>query len=195
VTAAYHSDTRARFIDIAGKRFGRWTVLKIWPARQHNAVGIYWLCRCECGTEHPVRVHSLFFGRIKSCGCSRPLPWKHGLSGTRAYARWKSMKQRCSNPNHAAYSYYGGRGIGFCERCSKPENYCRDTGNAPAGKSLDRIDVNGNYEPENVRWATAAEQNRNRRPYKRKRHSTLAELQQYADSLARAASAFARGGP
>ena len=92
-------------------------------------------------------------------------------------------------PNNKCYRYYGALGITPCTRWLTFENYYADTGDAPPGKSLDRIDVNGNYEPGNCRWATVSEQARNRRPFKRKRwRSAVAELQQYADSLARVAT-------
>jgi hypothetical protein len=109
---------------------------------------------------------------------------------TSAYSRWVSMLQRCFNPNHKDYRYYGGRGITVCERWLDFVNFLADMGEPPPGLSLDRINVNGDYEPGNCRWATASEQVRNRRPPKRKRRrSSLAEIQAYAASLARAASA------
>ena len=173
-------------IDIIGKRFGHLRVLAIWPARSRKIQRtIYWLCRCDCGVELPVRGHSLSFGRTRSCGCLPPRT--HGMAGSRIYWIWASMRQRCSNPNHVAYPNYGGRGISVCERWRWFQNFYADMGDPPPGKSLNRIDNNGNYAPGNCEWATATEQARNRRP-NRKRCSTLAELQRYADSLAQAAT-------
>ena len=93
----------------------------------------------------------------------------HGLSHTRAYHCWRGMKVRCSNPRYDWYEYYGGRGIAVCERWLIFENFYADMGDPPPGMSLDRIDVDGNYEPGNCRWATAAEQVANRRPRQKRR--------------------------
>jgi hypothetical protein len=98
------------------------------------------------------------------------------------------MLRRCRNPNSAAYSWYGERGIAVCVPWQIFENFYADMGDPPLGLSLDRIDNDGNYEPANCRWATPVEQTRNRRPRKQKRRrSSLAELHAYAASLARAA--------
>jgi hypothetical protein len=100
------------------------------------------------------------------------------------------MLQRCFNPHNRSYSYYGGRGITVCERWLKFENFYADMGDPPPGMSLDRIDVNGNYTPKNCKWATRAEQTRNRRPPKqRRRRADVTQIRAFAASLARAASA------
>lgn len=88
---------------------------------------------------------------------------KHGMTGTRTYAVWQDMHQRCYNQNNDWYSHYGARGILVCERWKKFTNFYADMGDKPKSKSLDRINNNGNYEPSNCRWATPQEQNLNHR--------------------------------
>jgi hypothetical protein len=90
---------------------------------------------------------------------------RHGMFGTPTYRSWLHMKERCTNSRCHAYASYGGRGITVCERWSASfENFLADMGKRPDGKTLDRIDNDGNYEPSNCRWATASEQRRNQRP-------------------------------
>jgi hypothetical protein len=100
------------------------------------------------------------------------------------------MLRRCLDPNATSYRYYGARGITVCQRWLRFENFYADMGDPPPGLLLDRIDNDGNYEPTNCRWASPTEQSLNRRPFKRKRRrSSLAEIQAYGASVARAASA------
>jgi hypothetical protein len=195
-------------IDIAGQRFGRWTVLAIHPkrvryGRARKAVNVLWICRCICGTERVVLGCNLRAGVSTSCGCfqrekTRARSTKHGQARrgnhTRAYDCWVGMLQRCFNPNNKFYPNYGGRGIRVCDDWLSFENFFADMGEPPASMTLDRCDVNGNYESTNCRWATRAEQSLNRRPPKRRkrRRSTLAEICAYADALARAASTTGR---
>ena len=137
-------------------------------------------CRCECGTETVKTAVTLKF-RTRSCGClKRERMETHGLTGHPLFPTWRNMISRTTNPADSAYANYGGRGITVCERWQgAPDgflNFVADVGVRPKGCSLDRINNDGNYEPENVRWATAKEQMNNRR--------TIAQLTRERDALA-----------
>lgn len=161
--------------DLTGQRFGKWTVLSQLPKTvTKSGVNAYWvLCRCDCGTEKPVNQGSLRTGASKSCGCVFPGNrrkdiTRHGYSSSSTYRSWTAMLNRCNNKNNESiYSFYGGRGITVCERWHSFENFLADMGERPKGLSIDRIDTNGNYEPENCRWATSLEQMSNRRTTRR----------------------------
>lgn len=130
-------------------------------------------CRCECGEETIVRVDMIRSGHTSSCGCGSRETRRvktHGMTESPEYLSWKGMIQRCTNPKHTSYEYYGARGITICQRWRDSfEAFLVDMGSRPEGKTLDRIDNDGNYEPGNCRWATASEQNSNQRP-RRRRH-------------------------
>jgi hypothetical protein len=126
-------------------------------------------CLCDCGTKTLVYVCSLRTGNTKSCGCLRGE--SHGLSGRRLkgeireYRIWCHAKGRCQNPKDPKYPAYGGRGIRMCDAWENSFTaFLADMGRSPPGLTLDRIDVNGNYEPGNCRWATWEVQRKNRRP-------------------------------
>jgi hypothetical protein len=185
-----------RLVDITGKRFNRWQVLALQPERSRWGEAT-WLCRCDCGTECVVTGRVLRDGRSTSCGCfnreqvkARSTKHGHARGGklTSAYARWIAMKQRCFNPNNRQYCNYGARGITVRDPWLRFEDYYAETGEPPPGKSLDRIDNDGDYGPGNWQWATRIEQNLNRRSRKRKRRpAALEDIQAYAAALARAA--------
>lgn len=126
----------------------------------------FWLCRCDCGQSKIVRADHLKRGKVRSCGClnrelTRMRRLSHGKRKTKIYAVWNMMNQRCSNPRTDSYEYYGGRGIKV--RYSSFETFLADMGEPPPGRSIDRINNDGHYEPGNCRWATAKEQRANRR--------------------------------
>jgi len=161
------------FIDITNQKFGRLTTVRRVATVKKRAM---WECVCECGNMTITAGHLLRRGDTRSCGCLGPelasqrgkiLFRKHGHAVLRTpeYRAWASMKERCLNPRHRFYSYYGGRGITICERWMLSfEKFLSDMGSRPSSKhSLDRRDNNGNYEPENCRWATAKVQMHNRR--------------------------------
>jgi hypothetical protein len=154
-------------IDLTGKRFGRFTAIAFHPRRTANGSS-YWLCRCDCGVEKLVQYSNLKSGNQQSCGCLRrdlSSDWNrtHGMKNTPEYAAWHAMRHRCDNPNNAHYADYGGRGITVCKRWEKFENFYADMGKRPPNLTLERNDVNGNYEAGNCRWASRKDQQRNRR--------------------------------
>ena len=122
-----------------------------------------WLCVCDCGKQFTSLSTQLRSGTAKSCGCLRNGNPTHGMRNTREYKSWLAMKQRCNNPNNKDYARYGGRGISFCTEWLLFEQFYSDMGNRPSRQSLDRINNDGNYQPDNCRWATDVEQAANRR--------------------------------
>ena len=149
--------------DIAGQKFGRLTA--IGPVSRDP---VRWLCECECGNQTSVVTARLISGHSKSCGCinvdmAAVMNLSHGMSGTRVHKTWMSMHNRCRNKNNPAYKNYGGRGITVCKRWSEFENFYEDMGKRPEGKTLERRDNDMGYCPDNCKWATRTEQNRNTR--------------------------------
>lgn len=153
--------------DLTGSRFGRWTVLSKSHIKKYGT-HIAYDCLCDCGVERLVSGSLLKNGHSKSCGCAfiegaAKSQITHGLTDHRLSGTWRSMKERCYNPNHVAYSRYGGRGITVCERWHDMANFIRDNeALAKPGLTLDRKDNDLGYSPENCRWTTVREQMRNR---------------------------------
>lgn len=152
-----------------GEKYGRLTVLSC--AGRNNDGRQMFLCKCECGKETTVIGKHLQSGNTKSCGCYKhdagiKANTTHGLSKTNIYRIWASMKDRCTRNNCSAYPNYGGRGITVCQEWldSFEVFYAWATENGyEEGLSIDRIDVNGNYEPSNCRWVTMEAQAHNKR--------------------------------
>lgn len=165
----------AKLIDLTGQKFGRLTVVKKLGHYKGNAL---WLCECECGNKKIVRSDALRSNRIRSCGCLKKEQnkinlnqTKHNKENTRLYSVWVNIKTRCYNKNNKTYKYYGQRGISLCKEWKEDfmsfYNWAFANGydeNAKRGVcTIDRIDVNGNYEPKNCRWISIQEQQKNKR--------------------------------
>ena len=157
-------------VNTIGSSFGRWTVI----ARVQNGTDRHsrFLCRCECGIEHIVLMTQLTSGRSQSCGCLKrdvtiARSTKHGHSPegspSSTYRTWAAMITRCTNPKQAQYPDYGGRGITVVTRWMVFKNFLSDMGERPDGLSLDRINNDLGYSPDNCRWATRKVQMRNKR--------------------------------
>lgn len=161
--------SKAKRIDLTKKVFGRLTVVRC--AGTNKRGHLLWECICNCGEHTTVLGASLRNGQTKSCGCLSKegftnLTHGHTIGGhfTPEYQSWKGMRERCTNPKSSGYPNYGGRGIKICKRWAHSfENFFKDMGPRPKGKTLDRKNNDKGYKPSNCRWATRSEQNKNQR--------------------------------
>lgn len=149
------------------QKFGR--LLVVSDCQRIKANRPRYVCQCDCGNFVQVDHYHLKDGHTTSCGCAKldrlvAMNKTHGQSKSPTYKAWCEARGRCRNVKHKHFRHYGGRGILFSEKWDRFEDFLRDLGERPSQRhSLDRIDVNGNYEPGNCRWATAAEQQNNKR--------------------------------
>lgn len=142
-------------IEKVEKKYGKW-IVKV---------------KCDCGSIKKVYLYDIQRGKVKSCGClNQELRIKratsHGMKGTKIYTTWKNIRNRCHNKNNPQYHNYGGRGIKICERWNNFQNFYDDMGDIPEGKSIDRIDNDGDYSPDNCKWSTYQEQAENKGKYR-----------------------------
>ena len=160
--------------DLTGKKFERLKVIEYYGNNKNGKA--LWLCQCECGNTKIILGNSLLSKLTLSCGCYnkelvKKVNIKHNMSYSRLYKVWQGMKTRCYNPNFIYYCNYGGRGIMICDEWkndfSKFYEWAINNG-YKEGLTIDRINNDGNYEPDNCRWITRAEQNRNQRKTKNK---------------------------
>lgn len=166
-----------RYKDIAGQKFGRLTAVKRVGKDKHGHA--LWECECECGNKTLVPLNALHSGNTRSCGClfievsKKGNHVTHGLSHTKTFRTWAGMKRRCNHPHCKDFPNYGGRGIRVCaEWVNDFQAFYDYVSILPhfneSGYTIDRINVDGNYEPGNIRWASIKEQANNKRNSKRK---------------------------
>lgn len=156
-----------KYQDLTGRKFGELTALRIDWEKTKASHSTYWICKCSCGSEKSYIASNLTRNHTTSCGCkTNSMKHKtHGMSNTRLYKEWIGIKRRCGNPSTPHYEYYGGRGISVCEKWKNdfPSFYnCAISNGYNDNLTIDRINVDGDYCPENCRWATVEQQAKNK---------------------------------
>ena len=183
------------FVDIAGQRFGHLTAIEMVGVDSKSRLAM-WRCKCDCGNEKVIKGKHLRCGEIKSCGCIRKTETAaklretsttHGMTNTRLYGIWCGIKSRCYNSHRKKHKEYGGRGITICDEWRDSFEAFRDWALANGYQdnlTIDRINNNGPYCPENCRWVSMKEQQNNRR---NNRMLTIGDetktMQQWADKM------------
>lgn len=163
--------------DLTGRVFSKWTVVRFVGRSKWRVA--YWECLCSCGNRRYVSQTPLLRGDSVCCGCTmaehqRLKHTTHGKSHTPEYGAWKAMLHRCQSPKDARYKDYGGRGISVCDRWQNVDSFISDMGSRPSPKhTLDRIDNDGDYCPENCRWVVRSVQDNNKRNNRYLVHSGL----------------------
>jgi hypothetical protein len=151
-----------KLVDRTGQRFGRLVVVE--QAGRTASKKVLWKCICDCGNETKTDSGSLVTGNTTSCGCAlKEAITKHGGWNKSSYNTWRAMIRRCTNPKDKDYPRYGGKGVSVCPEWVDYSNFAKDMGEPEGDETLDRINVYGNYEPSNCRWAGVMTQNRNTR--------------------------------
>ena len=153
---------RGSRLDLTGQRFGKLLVIR--PCGKQGT-NVLWLCQCDCGRISMPKATALNKDKAKSCGCMFTRKthgmrgsWRKGIPGDPVYITWRAMKARCNNPESVAYKNYGGRGIKICKEWVDDFQAFYDyMGPRSITESIDRIDNDGNYEPDNVRWVSKSD--------------------------------------
>jgi hypothetical protein len=172
---------KGQIVDLTGRTFSSWTVLR--RGRQNAWGQTSWVCRCVCGKQRTVLGAPLKAGKSTNCGCLQRAAQSarmqgHGMTGTPPWNTWMAMRKRCREPGNIGWANYGGRGIRVCKEWDESfEAFWRDMGPSwEPGLTIERLDVNGHYEPRNCVWLPLSDQLRNRRPFSEWRNGKLTDL-------------------
>jgi len=176
---------KGRLIDLTGESFGEWAVVKRSFPNNKKGNDAHWKCQCSCGTIRIINGASLRRGDTRSCGCLTQHGDSQPKNSSRTYLAWGNMKSRCLNANSPHYDKYGGRGIKICGRWTNSyKNFRQDMGTCPEGLTLERINNNKGYGPNNCKWGTRKEQSNNTRNNRLVAYSGKTQcVQAWADEL------------